>query len=201
MRIIVDKLAVERGGRRVLGPVDFAAEPGEALILRGPNGAGKTSLIRVLAGLAPAAGGAIRLEGQPPDTTLAENAHYVGHNNAVKPRLTVSENALFWARYLGGTPATAAAAVDAFGLAALAEVPAGWLSAGQKRRLALSRLLCAERPVWLLDEPTVSLDAASTKVLAGLARAHLAAGGLIIAATHIDMGLDGKSLELGRRPS
>jgi heme exporter protein A len=199
MRIIVERLAVERGGRRVLGPVDFAAEPGQALILKGPNGAGKTSLIRVLAGLAQAADGTIRLEGAIPDTTLGENAHYVGHANAVKPRLSVLENVRFWAQFLGGTQTSAHTAVEAFGLASLADVPAGWLSAGQRRRLGLARLLAAERTIWLLDEPTVSLDVASTRVLAELARTHLSRGGLLIAATHIDMGLEGAVLDVGRR--
>jgi heme exporter protein A len=199
MRIIVERLAVERGGRRVLGPVDFAAEAGQALILKGPNGAGKTSLIRVLAGLARAADGTIRLEGAVPDTTLGENAHYVGHANAVKPRLSVLENVCFWAHFLGGTQASAHDAVEAFGLASLADVPAGWLSAGQRRRLGLARLLAAERTIWLLDEPTVSLDVASTRVLAELARTHLSRGGLLIAATHIDMGLEGVVLDVGRR--
>lgn len=196
--LAVEKLVVERGGRRVLDGLSFSVAAGEALLLTGPNGAGKTTLLKTIAGFLSPVSGLVRLGDAAAEEPLAERAHYLGHRNAVRGTLTVEENARFWSRYLGGSADRVAAALDRFGIAALAAIPAGYLSAGQKRRLALARLLLASRPVWLLDEPSSSLDARSTDVLAGVLGEHVAAGGIIVAATHLPLGLAGaRELRLG----
>jgi heme exporter protein A len=195
MKLIVERLSVMRGDRMVVTQLTFSVDSGEALLLTGPNGAGKTTVIRAIAGLLRPAGGQIRLEGAQPEHTPSEECHYVGHLNAVKAGLTAEENAAFWCRYLGGASADIEPALATFGLAGAREVPAGYLSAGQRRRLALARLLLAKRPIWLLDEPTVSLDTAAQAILAKVADAHLAGGGLVVAATHLPLGFD-RSREL-----
>lgn len=189
MKLIVDKLACERGGRRVFSGLSLSVAAGEMLTLRGPNGAGKTSLLRTVAGLTPAAAGMVRLDGGDDDLSVGQQAHYIGHGNATKPQLTVAENLRFWARFHGGDTARIDDAMTAMDLTALAPFAAALLSAGQKRRLALARLALIERPVWLLDEPTVGLDAASVARLQKLMRGHLDGGGIILAATHIDLGM------------
>jgi len=198
MKLIAETLSVMRGDRMVVTQLTFAVDGGEALTLTGPNGAGKTTVIRTIAGLLRPAGGQIRLEGAQPDRTPSEECHYVGHLNGVKASLTVEENATFWSRYLGGAAADIEAALATFGLGSAREVPAGYLSAGQRRRLALARLLLAKRPIWLLDEPTVSLDQASQAMLTKVVDTHLAGGGLVIAATHAPLGFAGsRELQLG----
>lgn len=189
-RLHIEALAVLRDGRRVLHDVSFSIGAGEALVLRGPNGAGKTTLLRTIAGYMPPEAGHVRLDGAPPDAPIGEHCHYVGHLNAVKAQLTVTENLDFWRRYLGGTTVSDLDVVlERLGLDGIADVAAAYLSAGQKRRLALARLLVAQRLVWLLDEPTVSLDAEGTATLAAMMGEHCAGGGLVIAATHIDLGV------------
>jgi heme exporter protein A len=178
-------VSCQRGGRLVFRDLSFELSPGQALLVTGPNGAGKTSLLRQLAGLLPLAGGGLRLEGAGPEAELPELCHYVGHLNAVKTSLSVGENLAFWAEFLGANGASLAPALDAFGLAPLADLPAGLLSAGQKRKLALSRLFTAQRPIWLLDEPQTSLDAASLKLLDAAIASHLDAGGIAIVASHV----------------
>ena len=167
--------------------------------MTGPNGAGKSSLLRLAAGLLRPAQGRLALEGGDTELSIGEQAHYLGHQDALKPSLSVAENLRFWGRFLGSTVPTGAgkdgAALAAVGLEALVHLPAGYLSAGQRRRLSLARLLAAPRPIWLLDEPTAALDAAAQRMLAELMRAHLAAGGLILAATHGPLGLE-KAAEL-----
>jgi heme exporter protein A len=198
MKLIVDRLSVMRGDRMVVTQLTFSVDSGEALVLTGPNGAGKTTVIRTIAGLLRPAGGQIRLEGAQPDRAPSEECHYVGHLNGVKASLTVAENATFWARYVGGASDAVEVALATFGLAGARDVPAGYLSAGQRRRLALARLLLARRPIWLLDEPTVSLDEAAQQLLTQAVDAHLAAGGLVVAATHAPLGFDGsRELQLG----
>jgi heme exporter protein A len=197
MRLIAEALTSTRGGRSLFSGLSFALEGGKALLLMGPNGAGKTTLIRILAGLLAPTAGAVRLEGGGPELGVGEQCHYVGHLNALKAGLTVEENASFWCRFLG-TGASAdriEAALATFGLAELRDIPTAYLSAGQRRRLGLARLLLVERPLWLLDEPTVSLDRAAQEMLAAAASAHLASGGLIVAATHVPLGF-GKAVEL-----
>lgn len=202
MKLTVDNLACRRGARRVLEGVTFDLAPGRAMVLRGPNGAGKSTLIRVLAGLAPAAAGGadlggLSLTGGPGE--WREAVAYIGHRDAVKPALTVAENLTRWARILSGDPGRVHGALDRLALRDLAEAPAGVLSAGNMRRLGLARLLVVDRPLWLLDEPTVSLDAAATGVVADMIADHCAGGGLALAATHIDLGLgDAPVLEVGR---
>jgi heme exporter protein A len=137
--------------------------------------------------------GSVRLEGGDAEKTTGEQAHFVGHANAVKTSLTVAENVAFWARYLGGQEGEAERldkAMTQFAVQDLGTFPAAYLSAGQKRRLGLTRLLVAERPLWLLDEPTVSLDAASTRLLSEAVNAHLKRGGIVIAATHLPLGFE-----------
>jgi heme exporter protein A len=198
MKLVADRLACIRGGRTLFEGLSFAVEPGRTLILVGPNGAGKTTLIRIVAGLLAPTAGKVALDGGDPERGLGEQCHYVGHLNAVKASLTVEENACFWGRYLGGGDARLEPALAAFGLAGLRDIPAGYLSAGQKRRLGLARVLLAERPIWLLDEPTASLDGASQEMLAGAVNAHLAGGGLVVAATHAPLAYtNARELALG----
>ncbi len=197
MQLIAENLALERGGRRIFEGLAFLVAAGEALVLTGPNGAGKSTLIRGIAGFLPPVEGSIRLEGGAAEADIAEQCHFVGHRDGVKAALSVRENAAFTSHYLGEGD-DVAPALERLGLDALAEVPAAYLSAGQRRRLGLARLLLARRPLWLLDEPTVSLDAASVATLAGIVKEHLAGGGLVVAATHTPLGLEGaRELRLG----
>ena len=179
MVLRVTDMGVARGGVPVLQGVSLALAPGEALILRGPNGIGKTTLLRAIAGLQPALAGHV--------AAAPESLVYAGHADGLKAPLTVAENLAFWARVFG--TADISGALDTFALAALATRPAGALSAGQKRRLGLARLLVAGRAVWLLDEPTVSLDMDAVAMFAAAVRAHLATGGAALIATHIDLHL------------
>jgi heme exporter protein A len=184
MKLIADQVSVRRDSRSIFAGLSFTVEAGSSLILRGPNGAGKTTLLRVIAGLLPASAGRLRVEGGPAETSLSELCHYVGHLNAVKPALTVEENARFWQRFLGGGGEHVDVALAAFGLAGLSDIPAAYLSAGQKRRLALARVLLAPRAIWLLDEPAAALDQDAEAALSAAVTARLAGGGLVVAATH-----------------
>ncbi len=198
MRLSALDLACRRGGRDVFSRVSFAVAAGEALTVTGRNGAGKSSLLRCIVGLVRIAHGRLALEGGDSELSIAEQAHYLGHQDALKPSLSVAENLRFWARFFGAQAEDIHVALDAIGLDTLADLPAAYLSAGQRRRLSIARLLAAKRPLWLLDEPTTTLDAAAQTRLADLMRAHLAGGGLIIAATHGAIGLDGtRELRLG----
>ena len=196
MRLIAEGLGLERGGRRLFRDLGFALAGGEALAVTGPNGAGKSSLLRLIAGLLQPTEGRIVLDG-PQDRTIAGLAHFIGHLDGVKAALTAAENLEFMRALLGGRP-DGRSALAALGIERLADLPAAMFSAGQKRRLALARLLIAPRPLWLLDEPLTSLDADGQAVFASLARAHLQRGGLIVAATHAPLGIDGaRELKLG----
>jgi heme exporter protein A len=198
MKLIGEELCARRGGRILFAGLSFTVDSGRALLVTGPNGSGKTTLLRTLAGFLRPEAGRVLLEGGAADASIAEQCHYVGHANAVKPSLTVAENAAFWGGFLGGAADRLQAALDAFALAALRDIPAGYLSAGQRRRAGLMRLLLAERPVWLLDEPTASLDEAAQGVLAGAVNQHLSGGGLVVAATHLPLAFDrAEKLQLG----
>jgi heme exporter protein A len=186
-----------RGGREVFSGLDFDASSGEALAVTGPNGSGKTSLLRLIAGLLTAEGGSIALEGGEAELTLPEQAHYLGHRDALKPALSVAENLSFWRDFLGGEVSDMAEGLAAVGLDHAAHLPAAFLSAGQRRRLSIARLLAARRPIWLLDEPTNALDTAGQAMFAALMGDHLARGGLIVAATHAPLGVRAKELRIG----
>jgi heme exporter protein A len=203
MGLTVTDLACQRAGRRVLDGLSFVVPDGGALILRGPNGAGKSTLLRTLAGLLPRAAGAATLDGvelgRDPDA-FVERIAYTGHLDAIKPQLTVAENLGFWAALFGAGPGAVAAALDAFALGAVDGRMAYACSAGQRRRLGLARLALAPRRLWLLDEPTVSLDAAAAARFAALLGAHCAGGGMAIVATHVDLGLGTAAAELVVQP-
>ena len=174
-------LACERGGRLIFKNLNFSVRGGEGVEVRGPNGAGKSSLLRLMAGLNSPAEGSLTLIGQPDD--VAAQAHYIGHHEAVKPALTVKENLEFWTTFQGGS-----ANLTPFKLQHLADDEARLLSEGQRRRLSLSRLVSVKRPLWLLDEPTVGLDQTALADLRSVIEHHLAEGGIVIAATHADLG-------------
>jgi heme exporter protein A len=197
MRLLGRGIKCVRGGREVFSELDFTAISGEALAITGPNGAGKTSLLRIIAGLLTVAAGSIGLEDGERELTLAEQAHYLGHRDAMKPALSVLENLAFWRDFLGGDASNAAQSLVAVGLDHAADLPAAYLSAGQRRRLSIARLLAVRRPIWLLDEPTSALDAPGQSLFATLMRDHLARGGLIVAATHAPLGVDAKELRIG----
>jgi heme exporter protein A len=203
VQLVAENLVLQRGGRTVVDGLSFRLDSGEALLLTGPNGSGKTTLLRALAGFFAPASGTILLVDAPAERERAELSHFVGHLDGLKSHLTVAENLAFWAASLdeengGAQRERLEAALDRFDLAALADIPAGYLSAGQKRRLALARLGVAERPLWLLDEPTVSLDAASVALLVKAIAGHVAAGGLAAIATHVPMGLErAREIRLG----
>ena len=197
MQLRAENLACNRGGREVFAGLNFVLAAGEALLVVGRNGAGKSSLLRLIAGLVRHSAGQIELTGGEAEAPIAEQAHYLGHQDAVKPSLTVAENLSFWIDFLGGGKPVASA-LEAVGLGPLADLPAAYLSAGQRRRLSIARLAAVARPLWLLDEPTTALDVASQVRLAEMMRAHLSGGGLIVAAAHGGIGLDrARELRLG----
>ena len=196
MQLLADNLACVRGGREVFAGLNFAVPAGEALMVTGHNGAGKSSLLRTIAGLVRLAAGTLALKGGDGELSIAEQAHYLDHHDALKGALTVAENLDFWRGYLGGSETNDA--LETVGLGALADLPAAYLSAGQKRRLSIARLIAVKRPIWLLDEPTSVLDETARTRLAALMRAHLQGGGLIVAASHGAIGLErARELKLG----
>ncbi|HSA82853.1 MAG TPA: heme ABC exporter ATP-binding protein CcmA [Geminicoccaceae bacterium] len=196
-----DELVCVRGGREVFAGLSFALAPGEVLVLRGPNGSGKSSLLRLLAGFLPPAAGQIAWASERVALDPAAHRarlHHIGHSDAVKGPLTTRENLAFAAALSGAPAGAAAAGLDGFDLTALADVPARHLSAGQKRRLALARLLAVPRPLWLLDEPGVGLDAANRERLERALAGHRAGGGIAVLATHGDVAVENAlALDLG----
>ena len=192
-----DDLLCRRGGREVFSGLTFALASGQALAVTGRNGAGKSSLLRMIAGLLRIEGGRLALAGGDAERSIGEQAHYLGHQDALKPSLSVMENLEFWSAWLGGT-GDVRVALRAVGLETLSRLPASYLSAGQKRRLSLARLVAIPRPVWLLDEPSSALDAPAQATLLSLMREHLGKGGIIVAATHAPIAIDGiRELRIG----
>ncbi|RUV42357.1 MAG: heme ABC exporter ATP-binding protein CcmA [Mesorhizobium sp.] len=192
MRLIAENLGGERGGETVFSGIEFALETGEALVVTGPNGAGKSTLLRVIAGLLPPAEGKVKVEGGGDEfPSVASASHYLGHLNAMKTALSVEENLGFWRAFQGEAGLSVGQALETVGLDGLGHLPFGYLSTGQRRRASIAKLLVSRRPVWLLDEPTAGLDKASEERFAGLMRGHCREGGIIVAATHLPLGLEG----------
>jgi len=197
LALAVENLACRRGGRLIFEGLAFRLHNGEAIALTGRNGAGKSSLLAMLCGRLRPDAGALRLEG-PGDATPGELSHVVGHRDGLKTTLTARENLAFAQAVLGDAAWSPVDALAAVGLPHVAELPVGYLSAGQRRRVALARLLVSRRPFWLLDEPMSALDVSAQAMLTGLMRDHLARGGAILAATHGPLGLDGaRELRIG----
>ncbi|PZV38704.1 heme ABC exporter ATP-binding protein CcmA [Mesorhizobium kowhaii] len=199
MRLIAENLGGERGGDMVFSGIDFALEDGQSLVVTGPNGAGKSTLLRVIAGLLPVAEGSVRIEGGGEAfPSIASACHYLGHQNAMKPALSVAENLHFWRDFNGDGDVGVEEALETVGLGGIGHLPFGYLSTGQRRRAAIAKLLVSHRPLWLLDEPTAGLDKASEARFAGLMGKHRGEGGIVVAATHLPLGLDGaKELRMG----
>ena len=195
MRLLASRLCIDRGGRRILSDVSFEFRSG-LMVVTGPNGTGKSSLLRVMAGFLPPSDGAFVIDEADETEGLP---HYLGHRDGLKPQLTARENLAFAGGFLcnGAAGLDPVAALAAVGLDAAADVPAAWLSAGQKRRVALARLLVAPRRLWLLDEPTTGLDSESVARFEAMAANHVAGGGLIVAATHLPLALPAQELRLG----
>ncbi|MDX8432503.1 heme ABC exporter ATP-binding protein CcmA [Mesorhizobium abyssinicae] len=192
MRLIAENLGGERGGETVFSGIGFALEKGEVLVVTGPNGAGKSTLLRVIAGLLRAAEGRVQVEGGGEAfPTVAAASHYLGHLNAMKTVLSVAENLRFWRDFCGEPALGVDEALETVGLGGIGHLPFGYLSTGQRRRASIAKLLVSHRPIWLLDEPTAGLDKASEERFAGLMRGHLEEGGIIVAATHLPLGLEG----------
>lgn len=194
MRLSVEGLSVQRAGRRIIDNIGFKLTEGEALVVCGRNGAGKSTLLRALAGLLPTTQGVISLNRGVLEVELAQNTHYLAHADGMKLALSVEENLNFWANYLAGSSQSRSQsipqALSIVGLTHALRAPFGALSAGQKRRAALARLLVVYRPLWLLDEPMTALDQASRARFAQAMRAHCAEGGIIVVATHEPLGFE-----------
>jgi heme exporter protein A len=199
MRLIAEGVTGERRAEPLFTELGFALGAGDALLVTGPNGSGKSTLLRILAGLLPASAGSVTLQDGGEDwPSVAAASHMLGHGNAMKTGLSLAENLDVWRAFLGHPLRTVGAALDAVGLDGLGHLPFAVLSTGQKRRAAIARLLVSHRPVWLLDEPTSGLDKASEARLAGLMAEHRAAGGMVVAATHLPLGLeDARELRMG----
>jgi heme exporter protein A len=192
MRLIAENLGGERGGDAVFSGIGFALEEGQALVVTGPNGSGKSTLLRIIAGLLPVAEGSVRIEGGGEAVpSVASACHYLGHQNAMKPALSVAENLRFWRDFNGDGQLGVEEALETVGLGGIGHLPFSYLSTGQRRRAAIAKLLVSHRPLWLLDEPTAGLDKASEARFAGLMARHCEGGGMIVAATHLPLGLAG----------
>jgi heme exporter protein A len=198
VRILVENLACRRGGRLVFEGLSFQIGSGEALVVTGRNGAGKSTLLAALAGAITPSAGRITTEGNgSDDTPLVERLHAVGHRDGLKAVLTARENLAFCRDLFGNPALDPEGALERVGLAHAVDLPVAYLSAGQRRRVALARLLVAHRPLWLLDEPTAALDTRSQATLLTLMQEHVAGGGLIIAATHAPLGLAAQEIRIG----
>ena len=201
MHLTAENLGVRRGEDFIFMKISFKLSDGEALVLTGRNGWGKSTLLRTVAGLLRPERGQVKIAGEGIEAEMrpSEACHYLGHRNAMKTELTVSENLRFWKDFLGDFHGAAGVAIDeaaeSVGLAGITHLPFGYLSAGQQRRFAMAKLLVAWRPVWILDEPTAALDRAADDMFTDLVKGHLAKGGIVLAATHQPLGLE-KAQEL-----
>ncbi len=210
MKLVVTNLSGARAGHMIFANISFSLEEGEAMIITGSNGSGKSTLLRVIAGLLAADTGTVAAEGLTPDDqglAAHELMHYLGHLNALKAALSVEENLLFWQQFCGSPEMDPAAALEKVALDGIGHLPAAYLSAGQKRRVSIARLLVSYKPIWVVDEPTAALDKASEAMFANLIEGHLAKGGIVLAATHQALGFGQakdtniKSLNLDELPA
>lgn len=195
-RLDIEDLALRRGGRLLFSGLSLRLAAGQAAALVGRNGAGKTSLLRAIAGLAPAEAGTIGFGALDPAEARADQIHFAAHQDGLKPARTARDELRFWSRWAGGTDASMARAAETLELSALLDLEVRRLSAGQRRRVALARLLAAPRPLWLLDEPLSPLDAEWRERFGALMAAHLAGGGLIVAAVHDPLPIPADILEI-----
>ncbi|MBN9045044.1 MAG: heme ABC exporter ATP-binding protein CcmA [Rhizobiales bacterium] len=189
MRLVAEDLAGERGGETVFADLSFALSTGEALVVTGPNGSGKSTLLRIVCGLLEPESGRVDLTMDGAPVPVRAACHYLGHQNAMKPALSVRENLRFWQTFNGESQLDMDDALEAVGLPEAGDLPFGYLSTGQRRRVAIAKLLVSHRPLWIVDEPTAGLDRRSEARFAGLMRAHMAEGGLILAATHAPLDI------------
>ncbi|GLU26257.1 heme ABC exporter ATP-binding protein CcmA [Brucella sp. NBRC 12950] len=191
MRLGAENLAGERGGETIFAGLSFEVSSGEALIVTGPNGSGKSTLLRIICGLLAPEAGKIELLEDRAALPVRAACHYLGHQNAMKPALSVRENLMFWQKFNGSARFDIDEALEAVDLPGVEHLPFGYLSTGQKRRVSIAKLLISHRPLWIVDEPTAGLDKASEARFAELMRDHMGEGGMVIAATHIPLGLEG----------
>ncbi|MBB5700267.1 heme exporter protein A [Ochrobactrum daejeonense] len=197
MRLEAENLAGERGGDTIFADLSFGLGSGEALVVTGPNGSGKSTLLRIICGLLQPEAGRVALHDGDASLPVRAACHYLGHQNAMKPVLSVRENLLFWQNFNGAAALDIDEALEAVDLPGVEHLPFGYLSTGQKRRVSIAKLLVSHRPLWIVDEPTAGLDKASEARFAELMRGHMREGGLIVAATHIPLGLEGvKTLDM-----
>ncbi len=193
MRLEAENLAGERGGETIFAGLSFALSEGEALVVTGPNGSGKCTLLRIISGLLQPEAGKVELREDGTVFPVRAACHYLGHQNAMKPALSVRENLSFWQKFNGAAQTEIDEALEAVDLPGVEHLPFGYLSTGQKRRVSIAKLLVSHRPLWIVDEPTAGLDKASEARFAELMRGHMRDGGMIVAATHIPLGLEGVS--------
>lgn len=193
MRLEAENLAGERGGETIFAGLSFALGDGEALVVTGPNGSGKSTLLRIICGLLAPQAGKVELSEDGAVLPVRAARHYLGHQNAMKPALSVRENLLFWQKFNGAEALDIDEALEAVDLPGVEHLPFGYLSTGQKRRVSIAKLLVSHRPLWIVDEPTAGLDKASEARFAEIMRGHMREGGMIVAATHIPLGLESVS--------
>ena len=205
MKLTIQDITLSRAGLNIISALSFELTDGEAMIVTGENGSGKSTLLRGLAGLLPLDAGSITLSddtGKTFEGEVREYCHYLGHQNGMKATLTVRENLEFWQQFCGHPDLTIEQALDEVDLLHTLDLPYNYLSAGQKRRAAIARLLVSDRPIWIMDEPTSGLDAASVDIFSAICRSYCEGGGMLIAATHLPLGLDrSQNLKLGETAS
>ena len=199
MQLRVSNLTAVRSGRLIFADLSFDLASGEAMAVVGPNGSGKSTLLRLIAELLPAETGRVTLEGGEEGEPIGERVHYLGHRDPLKPSLSAREILNFWQSLLGAPRLNAEDALERVNLLHAIDLPSGYLSAGQRRRLSLARLLVSHRPLWLLDEPSAALDRVSSELFEALVHDHLRSGGLVMAATHLPFGFQTRILDLGAR--